>query len=653
MSSRLAACEACRKAKLACDHKQPVCTRCSTNQGICIYRTTPFKRRKVEKQRSVLYLPETIFRLTNASISSIGSPDETSSFNPRRNPYPNPGYLGSSSHAAIFKHITPEGDHGLGSHQAVPEALHSDLFGDNHLVLQGADILKHLLTTYKLSAMRDLVMFWLVKGANLALAEPFVNECAQSVSQLFTYHDDNWHLIYARRLMQNSAQPLQFNDTTDLAEFSAQFLDHNARWETLGIFFAAVSRATIDIAFFPSLYTTEQEQYTLRRLCTKLCDFALEISLSLDCLNDLQLIMQYENFIVHSYVDGDQSYHSWRKLGDAISSTFALGYHENIETKPNIPPCLKELRKTAFARIYSADKNIAIFLGRPPRMNKRFCHFQIPSCHNAQQGSTAWTSDAEAGYRADTRWSALCASLKEEIWELLQDKQDPSCAQRASAIQRQAETQWQSLPTHFRLESSLKECTQGSFERDFVAGVRLHHLHVLFLLRLLLLKSPTEPDAAIIETAGQMLTLVVEIILLRDQLTNSGTGLIWKVAYYGLPAAGIMLLAMLKQHMPRTQRTRSLQDLSVFVAEVQIGTIVRAGDPNYALLSKATRTIQRFLDSTHSDAAQPVAESAGQEGCDEWATLLSLDLWDFEAGFWQSLADHPSLLAIEPSLPPV
>ncbi|KAJ5130432.1 uncharacterized protein N7515_006471 [Penicillium bovifimosum] len=638
MSARLAACEACRKAKLACDHKQPD------------HAFQAEKSREAEVG-SILAL-DLYFKLANAFVSSIGSPDEPPSFNPRRNPYPNPGYLGSSSHAAIFKHITPEGDHGLGSHQAAPEALHSDLFGDNHLVLQGADILKHLLTTYKLSAMKDLVMFWLAKGANLALAEPFVNECAQSVSQLFSYNDDNWHLVYARCLMQNSAQPLQFNDTTDLADFSAQFLDHNARWETLGIFFAAVTRATIDIAFFPSLYTTEQEQYTLRRLCTKLCDFALEISLSLDCLNDLQLIMQYENFIVHSYVDGDQSYHSWRKLGDAISSTFALGYHENIETKPNIPPFLQELRKTAFARIYSADKNIAIFLGRPPRMNKRFCHFQIPSCHNAPH-SRAWSSDAQAGYRADTRWSALCASLKEEIWELLQDKHDPQCASRASAIQRQAETQWQRLPPHFRLESSLKECTQGPFERDFVAGVRLHHLHVLFLIRLLLLKSPTEPDAPIIETAGQMLTLVVEIILLRDQLTNSGTGLIWKVAYYGLPAAGILLLAMLKQHMPRMQRTRSLQDLSVFVAEVQIGTIVRAGDPNYALLSKATRTIQRFLDSTHSDTAQPVAEVAGQEGTDEWATLLSLDLWDFEAGFWQSLADHPSLLAIEPSLPPL
>lgn len=236
---------------------------------------------------------------------SLRSPDISPSFSPRRNPYPNPGYLGSSSHAAIFKHITADGDHG--STAPGPEGPSSPWVGDNHLLLQGADVLRILLTSYPLSAMKELVMFWLAKGANLALAEPFVAQCAETASQLFTLHDENWHLVFARRLLQNSAMPLRFNVDSTLSGFSAQFLDHNARWETLGIFFAAISRATIDIPFFPLLYTTEEEQFALRRLATKLSDFALEISLSLDCLNDLQLIVQYENFIVHSYVDGDQS----------------------------------------------------------------------------------------------------------------------------------------------------------------------------------------------------------------------------------------------------------------------------------------------------------------------------------------------------------
>ncbi|KAJ5643939.1 uncharacterized protein N7484_006446 [Penicillium longicatenatum] len=659
MASRLAACEACRKAKLACDHQQPVCSRCKNGKGVCIYRTTPFKRKRIEKP------------------SNLPPPDPSPSFTPRRNPYPNPGYLGSSSHAAIFKHITTDGDHSINTQTGSSEALNPKWVGDNHLLLQGADVLRHLLTAYPLSAMKELVMFWLAKGANLALAEPFVAQFAESVSQLFAVNDENWHLTYARRLLHNSAQPLQFHQAMDLSEFSMQFMDHNCRWETIGIFFAAVSRATIDIPFFPLLYTAEEDQYTLRRLTTKLCDFALEISLSLDCLNDLQLIAQYENFIVHSYVDGDQSYHSWRKLGDVISSTFAMGYHENLEAKPGIPRFLMELRKSAFARIYSADKNIAIFLGRPPRMNKRFCHFQIPSCQtiprtdshttagattttdNRNYNGHIWDLDSKPGYRADSRWSALCAFLKEEIWELLQDKQDAECLQRASTIQQKAEEQWLALPATLRLSGSLKHCSRTPFDRDFLAHARLQHLHVLFLLRLLLLNTMTEPDIPIIETAGQMLALVVECILLRDQLTNSGTGLIWKVAYYGLPAAGIILLALLKQHTHTTQniaRTKILQDLSVFVAEVQIGTIVRPGDPNYALLSKATQTIQRFLDSFHSDSGQAATDPRSHEegtGNDDWAALLSQDLWDFEASFWQSLADHPALLAVDPPLPRV
>lgn len=101
-----------------------------------------------------------------------------------------------------------------------------------------------------------------------------------------------------------------------------------------------------------------------------------------------------------------------------------------------------------------------------------------------------------------------------------------------SLIQLKAEEYWQGLPPHFRLEISLKQSTQNQFERDFLAHVRLTYLHVLFLLRLLLLNTLTEPDMPVIEIAGQMLSLVVELILLRDQLTNAGTGLIWKVHIY-------------------------------------------------------------------------------------------------------------------------
>lgn len=118
-----------------------------------------------------------------------------------------------------------------------------------------------------------------------------------------------------------------------------------------------------------------------------------------------------------------KGYSSWRKIGDVISSIFAIGYHEDIDAKPDVPFFLAQLRKTAFARIFSADKNVSTFLGRPPRMSKRFSNFQIPSSFPAQQQNLhTWDPDQDASFLAETRWSALCASLKEEILELARDK---------------------------------------------------------------------------------------------------------------------------------------------------------------------------------------------------------------------------------------
>ena len=99
-----------------------------------------------------------------------------------------------------------------------------------------------------------------------------------------------------------------------------------------------------------------------------------------------------------------------------------------------------------------------------------------------------------------------------------------------SEIANRAEAQWQALPDHFRLSGSLKQSPQTPFERDFLVSTRLNHLHVLFLLRLVLFNCLAEPDNSIVEIAQQMLALVVEAVLFRDHLANSGTGLIWKVS---------------------------------------------------------------------------------------------------------------------------
>ncbi|KAH7029784.1 uncharacterized protein B0I36DRAFT_205915, partial [Microdochium trichocladiopsis] len=658
MAARQAACDPCRTSKLACDHLRPVCTRCRARgrHGECTYRATPFKRRR--QSRPLL---------------------ETS-------PYPNPGYQGFSSHATLFNHIPTDGLEESPPSPSRPARLERTFSTpgpqaahrrapSSQLVHRGADTLMHMVTAYGLDSLRLLVTFWLEKGINLFLAEPIVPHCTESVTTLPTSQlgaDETARLALSEQLFTNTARPLDSSQATSADAFSRQFTAANTRWETWGLFFTAVGRATFDVPFLPPLYKDSAGQMSLRKFATQMSDKCLEYCLTLDCMNDLQLMLQVENFILHSNVDGDQSYDAWRRLGDCIASLSALGYHQKIETKtPEVPFFLAEFRRTAFAYSYSADKNVAIFLGRPPRISRRFCYFQSPlfyehlehggagaddslSNHGdqlsadidfeASRTSFSWKTDTAITYRAFARWSAMCAALKEEILELLNDRKAPDCLPRARATQARAQAQWAALPAHFKLENnSLKQhlaagpsatatptpatpggvvdsigppttqCTTA-FQRDFIASVRLDYLHVLFLLRLLFMNSFAEPDASMVEISEGILELVVDIVLVRDQLTNSGTNLSWKVTYYGLPAVGILLLAIIRRHKsapttttmndatqpapaPPVNQSKVLRLLIVLVAELETGTLAKPDEPNYGLVSTATETIQGFLNS--------------------------------------------------------
>jgi len=181
---------------------------------------------------------------------------------------------------------------------------------DEHpLARQGAEVLRQLLEKYELRAMESLVSFWTARGVNLALAEPLVELCSShsNYTALSTFQGHDWHLALALRLLENTCRPLESDENSTLASFSSQFLGTRTRWETLGIFLSAVLRATMDIPYFPLLYTTDSAKRDFRNILMRQITCALDICLSLDCLNDMQLIFQYENFIIHSFMNGDQS----------------------------------------------------------------------------------------------------------------------------------------------------------------------------------------------------------------------------------------------------------------------------------------------------------------------------------------------------------
>lgn len=130
-----------------------------------------------------------------------------------------------------------------------------------------------------------------------------------------------------------------------------------------------------------------------------------------------------------------------------------------------------------------------------------------------------------------------------------------------------------------------------------------------------------------------------------------------QIAYYGLPSAGILLLAILRQqrdpHCPRVPRAKVLEDLTVLAAEVGRGTVVRPEEPNYALIFKATQTIQRFLNYIHSEESTNIAaqQQASSQSNNDWLAQWDHEPRDFDIDFWEGLVDNSSLLNLNFSLP--
>ncbi|RFN46915.1 taurine catabolism dioxygenase taud/tfda [Fusarium flagelliforme] len=603
------------------------------------------------------------------SSSAVSSTINTASLRPQTVQYPNPGYLGSSSHTTLFDQLRRDRSPQVTEAIAEPEKAPSpqrDYINDTS-VSSGANLILELHRLSKIPAFIQLYQSWSATGTNLALAGPFIDACASTVESVMSLCDGS--LSRATALSQNlfncSSRPIIVEPNTSFDEYCKSLGGGNARWETLGLFFVAVCRAAVDLPFAEPLYNSEQERRKFQRLTLRYSDHCLEQCLPLDCMNDLQLFLQYENFISHSQIDGDQSYQSWRKLGDVISSLFALGYHQQqTESFNAAPDFLRDLRRLAFCRTYSADKNVSIFLGRPPRITRRFCRFFLPGNHlqpseEASRKPQIWDPSQGPSFITDSRWAALCGIMKEDILGLLSQQDHEEKLRQGLILQEDIQEQWEAVPEQYRLQGSLKGYSRRPVERDFMLNMKLNYLHVKFLLRLTLQHSASDPDPQLLAISIDLLSLVVEAVMLKDQLINSGTSLVWKVAYYGLSAAGVICLRLVNQSssltFPQANISKVFQDLSILVAEIERGTLVYVDSPNYALLARATQIIKSLLDRVISSSfktgtiVEPQQQTA--ENAEQWSALndTNLGLWDnsglqdFETNFWLNLADHPFL----------
>ncbi|PIB01379.1 hypothetical protein CB0940_02221 [Cercospora beticola] len=569
------------------------------------------------------------------------------------------GFIGASSHATIFDELGRESGEDpvstLSQQQvAVPSPINAPP------AAECVTVIEHLLHDIDHKAVSGLIHFWLAKGTSMTLAAPLLPTAIDLTLQAISTWQESASDLCAH-LHKLSSAPLTNEFPLDFGCFTHEVFAI-LRWEGILLLLIAAGRAVIDIHHFPILYNDRKARRKLQQDFLSCAERCLEAALSRDCANDLLLICQFETWILYTMVRGDQNFDSWRKLGDVISSLLFLGLNEEVLAGLKVPGWLADLRRAIFAVTYGADKHNAVFTGRPPRLNRNFCCFQLPC---GPVGSTRsvpeefvesgrytlsdlpLAQDAALDNSSAIRWMAICALLKEEALELLRRPNCPNRSQAIDTLITQAISLWSRLPGHFKITDTLPLHDRHTpYELDLVLDCRLQYLQILFLLY-----GGARRDGPEIQgVSEEILSLVVDAVILRDRVVNSGTSLIWKVSNFGLRAAGLIALSLLRVRrgtLVRPLGKRAVPDLCVIIREIQGGGFVAQGEPNYDLLFRAASSIQRLLNQIIPDLSSPARAIdseqpvPAQDRLPLLDTMLPLDTWETEFGFWQWLDEQP------------
>jgi Fungal specific transcription factor domain len=155
----------------------------------------------------------------------------------------------------------------------------------------------------------------------------------------------------------------------------------------------------------------------------------------------------------------------WRRLGDFFAACITKGLHTGSIVSPEVPFWLSEIRKRTFGHAYNLDKSISSFMGRPPRLPRKYCSMQLPldldltmlQLSDAQLeieveklDEDGWNTAGDFRSNLYTRSSLVCNMIREDILELALASLPHDNIAVAKNILHRSRAAWESFPAWIR-----------------------------------------------------------------------------------------------------------------------------------------------------------------------------------------------------------
>ncbi|GFF51546.1 chromatin structure-remodeling complex protein RSC30 [Aspergillus udagawae] len=676
-NGQLPSCEPCRKSKLGCDHTRPICNRCVRRGRAdqCLYHPAPLTKPRDTKAAAIrkprqkpTHSPgqSANVSVSAAGVSPIGIRDVSVSVSAsvsaspltigeshawEKRPFANPGFLGLTSYsdnvtgyAAVLDHAMrprDSGGSGSGSIAAVVDLRQVELGAQVLLLLDHLPLFEELLEK-RFAIWEGWIFGTQMFRCIIKVLRDLYHDATEGVQDKYASV-----LELSRTFFHNTATEIELRASMTLSEYVAL---SGARWDSYALVLSAVGYAIYHVAHEDPLFQSEdlpgKDMKGLRRIalaasdiCLQLCDRLGTISDSLCCAT-----LQYLVLVHHTYGTGD--YRTWQKLGDLTTIVFALGLHQAGDER-NIPFFLSELRKRIMIGAYGIDKDLALFLGRPPRICKQYCNIQSPldltweeviAAPSVRQAALlkldaqGWNTEGILGSGARGRTIYLACLIREDILELSIGQGGDNVEEHAERVLKRAR-QWRSeLPAFLQWDP---ESTNPE-----LATLHMEFLHQDFLIYSTLVKRIGKGHDALIKISLEIVTCLLDLVSrqMRSQKTHMLT--IFDLCYIGLPAAGALATELLRQSQPKLEpvlssapfpRSEIIQKLSVFISHAD--TFIQQHQGDYEIALQGQMLIRQVLDrvlSPTTDQPFPDPSINGMTIGDDVDFMALLESFDWE-----------------------
>ncbi|KAE8392952.1 hypothetical protein BDV23DRAFT_170597 [Aspergillus alliaceus] len=622
-------CEPCRVSKIRCDHHRPTCKRCQARrmESQCFYHPAPLTRVRTNARTR----PKPSRKRNNTSRPRSPSheviPEQSPATSNDENPHQHPGYLGSTSFASVFP--VPELLFSADSAAVPTLSLPLDFCS-----IRVSYIHSHLLNLLSSpSEYRSLVIRYY--GCGLFLIIPpglILDPLSKTQSYLERWKNSTGgaeEKTLFEELTRNSCKRLQTSTVnTTVEEFCGSFSGPSLRWEFVGIIFALSGLASA----YPEAgkpYKSgdfAMEMFAASKICMEICE-------QYNQLNDLTIWLRYVTVVLASNLFGDTSNIVYRCFSELVSQAFAMGLHRQSSQQDGIPFFLSETRKRMFAAIFTRDKNLATYLGRPPLVDSYFCDLMLPLdldddeiiCPTSMRQSLVHNLDSD-GWNTNypttvkplrpvtgIRLRCCMAIIREKVLRLSLGNATTDDKTHLPDIFEQYKKAWAAIPQHYHYDT---DCWKRLDHHSCVIRlvVYLDYCYTGYQLHRILLRQNEGSRAAFLETAMKLLSAMTDFARRQAQTVALQGRYMWVFLFYGLPGAGSLVSELHRCNTAGTpfpatvSRPKIIRELSVLVSWLENSIV--PNKPEYRTCLVINALISKLLDDAllPPDAQVPPTE---------------------------------------------